>query len=168
MKSRLQIALLTTMLAVAALPAARAVDETQPAPPPTGGAKGPEARPWRGPRGPRERLQRMSEALNLTQEQKDRVAAIFKENAPQIQAIMSDEARARDERRAKMQELRKDMRARIRAVLTPEQQTKFDTMPRPGWGTRGQRPGHEPPPGNEPPATSTPPAGGNPAAGGSA
>jgi protein CpxP len=168
MKSMLQIALLTTVFAVAALPAARAVDETQPAPPPAGGEKSPEARPRRGPHGPLERLQRMSETLNLTQEQKDQVAAILKENAPQIQAIMNDESLSRDDRRAKMQGLRKDMRARIRAVLTPEQQTKFDAMPRPGWGTRGQGPGHEPPPGTEPPANGKPPVDGNTAAGGSA
>lgn len=168
MKSLLQIALLTTVLAVAALPAARGVDETQPAPPPASGEKSPEAHPRRGPHGPLERLQRMSETLNLTPEQKDQVAAILKENAPQIQAIMNDESLSRDDRRAKMQGLRKDMRAKIRAVLTSEQQTKFDAMPRPSWGTRGQGPGHEPPPGTEPPANDKPPAGGNTAAGGSA
>ena len=96
----------------------------------------------------------MSEVLNLTQEQKDQIAAIMKEAAA-----------AEEAQRAKMRELRKETEQKIRALLTPEQQQKFDAMPRPEFG-RGPRHGgpHGPPPpdGNLPPPDAPPGAGSPP------
>jgi Spy/CpxP family protein refolding chaperone len=93
MKSMLRISLFTTALAMAILPALRAADEASP---PAAGDKNPEQRPPGGRReAMRNRLQHLSETLNLAPEQKDQIRAIFKEHAPQIQAIRNDEARAR-------------------------------------------------------------------------
>ena len=166
MKSILRIGLLTTTLATALLPALRAADE---APPPAAGDKNPAPPPpgWR--RGAmRNRLQHLSETLNLTQEQQDQVAAILKDHAAQIQGLRDDEARSREERRAKLEAIGQEVRTKIRAALTPEQQTKFDAMPRPVWGARGQGPGREPPPGGGSPADHQPPAGDQPPANDSA
>ena len=158
MKSMLSIGLLTTALAAALLPALRAADET---PPPAAGERNP-APPRHGWRrgAMRDRLRHLSETLNLTPEQKDQVVAIVKDHAPQIQGLRDDEASAREERRAKLGEIRQDMRTKIRAILTPEQQTKFDAMPRPRWGTRGPGSGHEPSPGDKPPTADSTAAGG--------
>lgn len=163
MKPTLRIGLMAAALAVAALPITRAADETQPPPPPGAGAdKAAEQHPRRGPRSPQEQLQRLSDALSLTPQQKDQIGAIYKENAPQRQAIMNDESLSREDRRAKMGELTKSTQTKVRALLTPEQQQKFDTMPRPGWGRRGMGPNGGPPPGgNPPPANATPPPAGN-------
>jgi Spy/CpxP family protein refolding chaperone len=168
MKSIFRIATIAAGLAVAALPAVRAADETPPGPPPPAapGDRAPDgARPPRWQRDPMERLQRMSEVLNLTQEQKDQIAAIIKGNAPQRQAIMKEAAAAQEAQRAKMRELRKETEQKIRALLTPEQQQKFDAMPRPEFG-RGPRHGgpHGPPPpdGNLPPPDAPPGAGSPP------
>jgi Spy/CpxP family protein refolding chaperone len=160
MKSMFRIAVITAGLAAATVPAVRAVDDTQPVPPapaqPPGvaGDKAPDgAQPRRWQRDPMEQVQRLGEALRLTQEQKDQITAIIKGNAPQRQAIMNDAALALDAQRAKMRELRKETELKIRTLLTPEQQQKFDTMPRPGFG-RGPRHGgpHNPPPSDAPPA----------------
>ena len=165
MKSMFRIAAIAAGLAAAAVPAIRAADETQPAPPSPAqppaapGDKAPDgAQPRRWQRGPMEQVQRLGEALSLTQEQKDQVTAIIKGNAPQRQAIMNDLALAQEALRAKMRELRKETELKIRALLTPEQQQKFDAMPHPGFG-RGPRHGgpHNPPPPDAPPAAGSPP-----------
>ncbi|MFA5056758.1 MAG: hypothetical protein WC485_01480 [Opitutaceae bacterium] len=143
-------AFLAAGLAVAALPSMQAADSSTPPAPGDQNSAQPAPR-WQ--HGPKERLQHLGEVLALTPEQKDQVAAIFKADAPQVQAIMNDTSLSRAERRAKMQALRKDMRAKIRAVLTPEQQQKFDAMPPPGHGPKGRGPADEPPsPGGNPPA----------------
>jgi Spy/CpxP family protein refolding chaperone len=111
-----------------------------------------------------EQLQRLSETLSLTQEQKDQITAIIKGNAPQRQAIMNDASLTPEDRRAKMRELMKGTPPKIRALLTTEQQQKFDAMPRPEFG-RGPRhggPHNPPPPGGNPPPPDAPPAAGSP------
>ncbi|MDD2763255.1 MAG: Spy/CpxP family protein refolding chaperone [Opitutaceae bacterium] len=153
MKSMFRTALLAAGLAVAALPSVRAADS------PAAPAAGDQTPAPRWQHGPGERLQRLGEVLNLTPEQKDQVAAIFKADGPQGRAIMNDTSLSRAERRARMREFRKDMRAKIRAVLTPEQQQKFDAMPRRGHGPQGRRPADEPStPGGNPPAGGATPA----------
>jgi len=166
MKSVLRIGFFTTALAAALLPGLRAADQT---PPPAAGDQNPAPAPPRWRRGAmRNRLQHLGETLNLTQEQKDQITAIWKEHTPQLQGLRDDEARARDERRAKLQEIRQDMRTKVRAVLTPEQQAKFDTLPRREWGTRGRGPGREAPPAGGSPADHQSPPSDKPAADASA
>jgi Spy/CpxP family protein refolding chaperone len=165
MKSMFRIAAIAAGLAAAALPATRAADETQPVPPPPAqppaapNDKAPDgAKPRRWQRDPMAELNRLNEALSLTPEQKDQITAIIKENAPQRQAIMNDTALTPEDRRAKMQELRKGTQGKIRALLTPEQQKKFDAMPRPefGRGPRHDGPREPPPPGGNPPPPNSP------------
>src|SRR3954468_9474405 len=80
------------------------------------------AQPGRGQRlTPEERLKRMTESLSLTQEQQDKIKAIFEKNKGKI-----EEARKapEGERRAKVQEAMKAQNEEVAAVLTQEQKDK--------------------------------------------
>ena len=159
MKALTRLLLLAAGLAVAALPAARAADEAPPAPPPAApNADQPAARPERrGRMDPAEMLERLKTAVNLTDDQTAKVKAIFQDQRAKMEALRGDESLSREDRRAKMMELMKAGHDQIRALLTPDQQQKFDAMPRPGFGRgpRGEGPGGEPPP--SPPANNPPP-----------
>ena len=127
------VIVLTLLVFVTATPLLRA-DDTPSEPPAR--ERGPG-----GPGGPKERLLKMAEHLGLTAEQKEKVGAILKEQMEQGRAIREDESLTQEQRREKMQAFGKATREKIRAVLTPEQQVKFDAMPRRGpGGPRGERP----------------------------
>ena len=79
-------------------------------------------------RGPGERLKAMSEKLGLTDDQKEKVKAIFEKNQPKIKELRADPALAQDEKRKKLMEIRKAEMEEIRALLTPEQQEKMKEM----------------------------------------
>ncbi len=70
----------------------------------------------------------LSEKLSLTAEQKAQVAAIIKEDQAARQAIRKDTTSTEDVKKAKREELKASERAKIRALLTPEQQATFDQM----------------------------------------
>lgn len=132
MLSRFAVPLVLIALVTAA-PLLRAADA--PAEPP------PRERGPGGPGGAKERLQKMAEHLGLTAEQKEIVGAILKEQMELGRAIREDESLPQEQRREKMQAQGKASREKIRAVLTPEQQAKFDAMPKRGpGGPRGERP----------------------------
>jgi Spy/CpxP family protein refolding chaperone len=80
---------------------------------------------------PEQRLERLSEAVGgLTDAQKEKIKAIYAKSAEQMQAI------PQEERREKMGPIMQASMKEIRAVLTAEQQAKFDAMPQ-GRGDRG-------------------------------
>jgi Spy/CpxP family protein refolding chaperone len=81
---------------------------------------------------PEQRLERLSEAVGgLTDAQKEKIKAIYAKSAEQMQAI------PQEERREKMGPIMQASMKEIRAVLTAEQQAKFDAMPQGGRGDRG-------------------------------
>ena len=135
MKSALKVvfALLALGL-IAGASIASAQDQT----PPPQGQKGPGGG-GRGGRGmdPAMMLTRLDEAVTLTADQKTKVTDIYKKQAEKMQAL------APEDMRTKGQEIRTATNAEIRALLTPEQQTKFDAMPQgrgrggPGGGKGG-------------------------------
>lgn len=63
--------------------------------------------------------------LGLTQEQKDQIQQIRETQRQKLRAVRSDSALSPQERRTKAHELRKETRAKVDAVLTPEQRTKL-------------------------------------------
>ena len=77
---------------------------------------------------PGERLKMMTEKLGLTEEQQGKLKAIFEKNMPKAKALREDSTLSKEDRRAKMIELRKGEADEIRAVLTPEQQEKLKEM----------------------------------------
>ena len=68
-----------------------------------------------------ERFEKMRTELKLTDEQTKAVQAIIDETRNEYRAL-------RTELRPRFEEPRQKARGRIRALLTPEQQQKFDTM----------------------------------------
>jgi Spy/CpxP family protein refolding chaperone len=110
---------------------ASAQDQTPPPPAQKGPGGG-----GRGGRGmdPATMLARLDEAVTLTADQKTKVTDIYKKMADQIGAL------AQEDRRTKGQDIRTATNAEIRALLTPDQQKKFDAMPQgrgPGGGKGG-------------------------------
>jgi hypothetical protein len=77
--------------------------------------------PYRNADPYRQMLNRFSSKLDLSADQKTRVAAILEDKRQKIAAL-------RDEARPRFEEIRGATRAEIRAVLTAEQQQKFDAM----------------------------------------
>lgn len=69
----------------------------------------------------RERFEKMRAELNLTDDQTKAVRAIIDETRNEYRAL-------RTELRPRFEEPRQKARTRIRALLTPEQQQKFDAM----------------------------------------
>jgi len=67
------------------------------------------------------KLERFSTKLSLTSEQKDHVGMILKTNREKLDQIKA-------EMESQMQDVRKTTHDQIRAVLTPEQQFKFDAL----------------------------------------
>jgi Spy/CpxP family protein refolding chaperone len=78
-------------------------------------------RPEARERAMHERFENMRRELNLTDEQTAAVRAILDETRNEYRAL-------RTELRPRFEEPRHKARARIRALLTPEQQQKFDAM----------------------------------------
>jgi Spy/CpxP family protein refolding chaperone len=131
-------------------------DQQQGPPPPDGQMQG----QMHGQRGmdPERRVQMMQRRLDLNDSQTAQVRQIFTESRSQMEAIRGNASLSQEDRRAQMMTLHQGEQARIRAVLTPDQQAKFDAMQarmrerRSGEGGQGAPP---PPP---PPASGSPQA----------
>ncbi len=92
------------------------------------------------------RMEHLTKMLDLTAAQQEQVKAVFDGSQGQRKAII-DEPLSRADRRAKLKALMDDTRAKIRAVLTPEQQQKFDAMRQmrhERWGNHGAKPAGQP------------------------
>lgn len=85
----------------------------------------------RGQMTPEQRIARIEEAVgSLTADQKTKITAILEKAAKDAQAVSQED---REKRMEIMQAANKE----VRALLTPEQQTKFDAMPQGGRGGGG-------------------------------
>jgi hypothetical protein len=72
------------------------------------------------------RLKQLTKALQLTQEQQDKVKPLLAAESKQIEAVKADAALSIDDRSKRYQELRDDTYAKIRALLAPEQIPQLD------------------------------------------
>ena len=78
-------------------------------------------------------VERVEEAVGtLTAEQKKKIEAIVAKSREEMQAL------SQEDRQTKGREIMQGVRTQIRAVLTPEQQKKFDEMPQGGAGAAGE------------------------------
>lgn len=75
---------------------------------------------------PEERLKQLTEALKLTDEQKAKLEPILKEEGEKLRAIFGDANATREEKGKKMLDARKEIAAKVKTVLTPEQGEKYD------------------------------------------
>ena len=115
-------------LLLLATPALRADEPAAPPPPPPGDQPKHEHRE-RGPGGgPGAMWERAAKELGLTAEQQAKWKDIAEQERAAVKPIMDDTSLSREDRRAKMMEANKPFGDQRRAVLTPEQQTKFDEL----------------------------------------
>ena len=130
MKTSLRNFIAVLALGAASLPMVSVAQEAPPAEKRGPGGPGGQGG-GRGRMTPEQQVERLSEALALTAEQKTKIVAIYKDQAAALQAI------PQEERREKGMEMMKATREKVRAVLTPEQMKKFDDMPPMGGGRGG-------------------------------
>jgi periplasmic protein CpxP/Spy len=85
---------------------------------------------------PQQRTDMLTKHLNLTSDQQGKVLDIMKSEQSQMESLHSDTSLSQDDRRSKMMDIRKTSNDQIRALLTPDQQKKFDEMQsrHGGWG----------------------------------
>ncbi|MFA6564906.1 MAG: hypothetical protein WCV00_23575 [Verrucomicrobiia bacterium] len=115
--------------------------QTQPPPPPDGCPP-----PGVGPRDP---VAMLTTEMSLTSDQQTEIKAIFEVSHLKMEAVMEDTTLSKEAKMAKMKELRTSTDTAIRALLTADQQTKFDELQK----KRQRGPGgrhHGPPPGPPP------------------
>jgi HlyD family secretion protein len=115
--------------------------------PPGAEPEGPTAAAGSGTRGPgagggqssEQMRERLVKTLNLTAEQQAKLDPILQEGRQDIAAARSAGG-SEQERQTRLQRAREGMRARIREILTPEQQARYDQMGggRSGSGTPGR------------------------------
>jgi Spy/CpxP family protein refolding chaperone len=74
------------------------------------------------------RLNQLGKELNLTDEQKTKLRPILTEESQQMQAIRSDTSLSKEQKMAKMKEVRDSHQPHINEILTPEQQRKWSEM----------------------------------------
>jgi len=73
-------------------------------------------------------LKMLTDKLNLTPDQVTQVKAIQSDEATQMRALRDDTSTSRDDKRTKMMDIHKSSSDKIRALLTPDQQTKYDAL----------------------------------------
>ena len=112
---------------------------------------GTSAEHWRGHRqaDPAKRTEMLTKHLGLTSEQQPKVLDVLKSEQSQWEKLRSDSSLSQEDRRGKMMDIHKSTNDQIRALLTADQQKKWDEMQsrRERWQGHhhdGQKPG--PPP----------------------
>jgi hypothetical protein len=97
-----------------------------------------------------ERLQRLTQALNLTDEQQQKIRPILENETQQLSALHQNTALTGPERRDKMLSIRDTTTEQIKPILTADQQTKYDQImtrraPPPGEGQGASQGQGQPP-----------------------
>ena len=77
---------------------------------------------------PDQQLERLSKALNLTDDQKQQIRPILQDRQEKIQSVRSDASLSREDRMNKMRSTFEETNSKIRAILNDEQKPKFDQM----------------------------------------
>jgi periplasmic protein CpxP/Spy len=148
-RSMLRVAVLA--IGATALSAFPAMAQDPATPPPPGGQYG-----GHGGRGDMRghQIEFLTKKLSLTPDQVTQVKAIDADTWKQSKAVHEDTTIADADKRSKMMDIHKASQDKIRALLTPDQQTKFDAMQAEMKNRMGNR--HGGGPGGPPPPPSTP------------
>jgi Spy/CpxP family protein refolding chaperone len=97
-----------------------------------------------GPMSVDAQLDHMSQALNLTDDQKAKIKPILEEQSKKMHDLMQDSSVSQEDRRAKFQEIHEDTMSKVRPLLNDDQQKKMDAMMKErrgeGHGRRGEQP----------------------------
>ena len=118
---------------------AMAVFAQEPPAPPQGGGG------WQRGQMPtaEQRLQHMTQALNLTDDQQAKIKPILENETTEMQSLRSDTSLSQENRMAKMKQIHENTKSQINPILTPDQQKQYAEMMSRGHG-RGT--GQAPPP----------------------
>ena len=118
--SKTSMAIIAACSVLALCPAVRAQDATTNKP----AAESPAGRA----RGGAPTVESIDKAVTLTEDQKPKVKSALEDlNKAVAEARNADQS----ERRTKMMAAREDFNKKMKEILTPEQYTKFEAMPRP-------------------------------------
>jgi len=81
--------------------------------------------------GGRERgkhMEKLAEALGLTDQQKTQLRDLFKSHRSELKAIREDETLSKKEKHEKMKAVMLEIKQQAQSFLTPDQQQKWDQM----------------------------------------
>jgi len=76
----------------------------------------------------RKRMQKFAMELGLTDEQKQRLQPILREEWTKLKALRDDQSLTRLEKRKKLQAMREELLPQLKGVLTPEQLAKWQQL----------------------------------------
>lgn len=74
------------------------------------------------------RLQKISDALNLTDDQKEKLKPILQDEVDQMKTVRDDTSLTQDQKKAKVKQIHEANKPKVNDVLTPEQQAKWKKM----------------------------------------
>jgi Spy/CpxP family protein refolding chaperone len=97
-------------------------------PPPPQGQQGPPPGGRRGGMDPEKRLEHLQKGLKLSDDQTAQVKAVFEDGRSKMEALRSNTALAPQDRRTQGEALRQQEEAKLEAILTPAQKTKYEEM----------------------------------------
>jgi protein CpxP len=161
MKSILKLSLAALLLGLPIANLLRADDQSgpdqtgpsiqpdQPPPPPTGETPSHPHMP-----NPQRMLQKLSEQVNLTDDQKAKILPLLQAQADQIKALHDNASLSDDDKHEQIHAIMQSTRKQIGALLTPEQKAKLKSMH--GGGHANDNP--PPPPPTDNPSADAPPA----------
>ncbi len=86
-----------------------------------------------------ERLEWLSQHLNLTEGQKKRLKPILAGEFKQMRAVGEDASLTQNQKREKMKQIHEASRPQVQVILTPEQQQKFAQMKEEAKERRGDK-----------------------------
>jgi protein CpxP len=120
-------------------------------PPPDGQMQGPPPGGHEGRGNPEHHVEMLQKHLGLTDDQAAQAKTIYANQWSKAEAVRTNTALAPHDRRTQMMAIHEDAEAKIHAILTPEQKTKYDAMEarmhdHHHGGPDGPRPGEDGPP----------------------
>lgn len=75
-----------------------------------------------------QRLARLTQSLDLTTDQQEKIRPILENESTQMQGLRADTSLAQPDRMAKMKQIRENTTSQINPILTAEQQKKYAEM----------------------------------------
>ena len=91
-----------------------------------------------------QRMARLTQVLNLTPEQQQKIRPVLEDAQAKMQALAADNATPMADRQVKAQAIRENVRTQIDAVLTPEQKQHAEAMSQQRPGTPPAQPQSQP------------------------
>jgi protein CpxP len=75
-----------------------------------------------------QRLQNMTNQLNLSEAQQQQIKPILENEAKQMQGVREDSSLSQQDRRSKMMQIRQETAGQIKPILNADQQKQYDEM----------------------------------------